>query len=75
MTLPYPRNTLPVNSILLAAPKSKFGKKNFPELLVLPAVDQDVDAGVEHQEQVGHLHQQGTPATHTPVATAMIFKD
>ena len=65
VTLPYSLNTLPVHTILLNVPKSKFGKENFPELPVLPAVDQDVDSGVEHQEEVGHWDQLGTPAMYT----------
>ena len=35
----------------MAVPQPKLGEQNFPELSVLPAVDEDVDAGVEHQHQ------------------------
>ena len=58
---PYSGNIFPVQNITLAVP-SKFGEENLPELSVLPAVDQDVDAGVEHQEDVGDLHEEVTPA-------------
>jgi hypothetical protein len=60
--LPDSGNIFPVHRVQLALPKAKLGEKNFPELSVLPAVDEDVDAGIEHQQEVGHLHQQVTPA-------------
>ena len=36
--------------------------KNLPELSVLPGVDDDVSAGVQHQQQVRHHWQQAGPA-------------
>ena len=65
LVLPNPGNIFPVYRVDLALPQTNLGEKNFPELSVLPAVDEDVDAGVEHQQEVGHLHKMVTPATQT----------
>ena len=59
--VPYLGSILPVHHIWLAVPESKHGEEDLPEHSVLPAVDQDVDAGVEHQEGVGDLYEQITP--------------
>ena len=41
--------------------KSKFVEKNLPESFVLPAVDDDVDAGVEDQQDGGDDGHHLTP--------------
>ena len=38
------------------------GEEQGPELGVLPAVDEDVDAGVEHEQEVGAVRQDLAPA-------------
>ena len=40
-----------------------------PESLVFPAVDDDVDRGVGHEEDVGDVTDYGTPIFHAPKVT------
>ena len=35
--------------------------ENFSELIVLPPIDDDVDTGVEDQEEVGEVGEDGAP--------------
>ena len=58
IALPY---SWPVDLIRLAVWKAKLEHEDLPELPVLPAVHQQVGAGVEHEQQVGELGYKVTP--------------
>ena len=43
-------------------PEAQQTEQNLPELLIFPAVDHNVDGGVEDQEEVGEEGEKLTPA-------------
>ena len=51
----------PIDLIELTIWHPQLGHEDLPELLVLPAVHQQVGAGVEDEQQVGDLGHKVTP--------------
>ena len=52
---------VPIERICLPAGNSEFRKKNIPELLILPRINENVDTRVEYKEDMRNLHKDVTP--------------